>query len=203
MKIEKGLPLCLRPLRQGQRLTSNWSLNSEAASMVEPFGFRPDVSNRPQVSFYEYFACNSACFQYFASDSSRKSGANCFGLNTLRKKRAGEVSPLKSRSALRAPALLFAVMGSIFTASGSLHGQGILTVTPSRAVTTIAGTGTPGYTGDSGAALSATHRLSQRSGVRRERQSVRGGCPEPCRARNLQQWPDHHRRGKRRGGLWR
>ena len=162
MKIER-VTVVSKTTPAGTTLDKQLVINSEAASMVEPFGFRPDVSNRPQVSFYEYFACNSACFQYFASDSSRKSGANCFGLNTLRKKRAGEVSPLKSRSALRAPALLFAVMGSIFTASGSLHGQGILTVTPSRAVTTIAGTGTPGYTGDSGAALSAT--LASPSGV--------------------------------------
>ena len=162
MKIER-VTVVSKTTPAGTTLDKQLVINSEAASMVEPFGFRPDVSNRPQVSFYEYFACNSACFQYFASDSSRKSGANCFGLNTLRKKRAGEVSPLKSRSALRAPALLFAVMGSIFTASGSLHGQGILTVTPSRAVTTTAGTGTPGYTGDSGAALSAT--LASPSGV--------------------------------------
>ena len=37
-----------------------------------------------------------------------------------------------------------------------LHGQGILTVTPSRSATTAAGTGIVGYSGDGGAAISAT-----------------------------------------------
>jgi Bacterial Ig-like domain (group 3)/NHL repeat len=58
-------------------------------------------------------------------------------------------------SAFGLAALLFAVMGFIFTVSGSMHAQGILTVTPSSTVSTIAGTGTLGYTGDGGAAASA------------------------------------------------
>src|SRR5947209_4476362 len=37
-----------------------------------------------------------------------------------------------------------------------VHAQGILTVTPGRAAATTAGTGTPGYTGDGGAATAAT-----------------------------------------------
>lgn len=37
-----------------------------------------------------------------------------------------------------------------------MHGQGILTVTPSRAVNTAAGTGAAGYTGDAGPATAAT-----------------------------------------------
>jgi sugar lactone lactonase YvrE len=37
-----------------------------------------------------------------------------------------------------------------------MHGQGILTVTPSRTVSTIAGTGAVGYSGDTGAAAAAT-----------------------------------------------
>ncbi len=48
-----------------------------------------------------------------------------------------------------AAALLFA-----FTAS--MHGQGILTVTPNRTANTTAGTGTAGYTGDTGPATAAT-----------------------------------------------
>jgi sugar lactone lactonase YvrE len=48
-----------------------------------------------------------------------------------------------------AAALLFA-----FTAS--MHGQGILTVTPSRTANTTAGTGTADYTGDAGPATAAT-----------------------------------------------
>jgi sugar lactone lactonase YvrE len=44
----------------------------------------------------------------------------------------------------------------LLTLTGSLYGQGILTVTPSRTTTTSAGTGAVGYTGDGGAATSAT-----------------------------------------------
>jgi sugar lactone lactonase YvrE len=38
----------------------------------------------------------------------------------------------------------------------ALRAQGVLTVTPGRAAATVAGTGTPGYTGDSGPATAAT-----------------------------------------------
>jgi hypothetical protein len=162
MKIER-VTVVSKTTPAAATLDKQLVINSEAGSLAEPFGFRSDLSDLSKAYCYEYFARNSACFEYFACGFSRKYGSNSFGLNTLRKNKGGEVSPLKSRSALRAPALLFAVMGSIFTASGSLHGQGILTVTPSRAVTTAAGTGTPGYTGDSGAALSAT--LASPSGV--------------------------------------
>jgi sugar lactone lactonase YvrE len=44
----------------------------------------------------------------------------------------------------------------LFSVSGSLHGQGILTVTPGRSVSTSSGTGALGYTGDGSAATSAT-----------------------------------------------
>ncbi|MGA2538374.1 MAG: Ig-like domain repeat protein [Terracidiphilus sp.] len=47
-----------------------------------------------------------------------------------------------------------AVLLLAFTAS--MHGQGILTVTPSRTANTTAGTGTAGYTGDTGPATAAT-----------------------------------------------
>ena len=43
-----------------------------------------------------------------------------------------------------------------FLISSTLLGQGILTVTPGRTVTTVAGTGTLGSTGDNGQAVSAT-----------------------------------------------
>ena len=43
-----------------------------------------------------------------------------------------------------------------FALTASMHGQGILTVTPSRAAITTAGTGTVGYTGDTGPATAAT-----------------------------------------------
>jgi len=44
----------------------------------------------------------------------------------------------------------------LFALTVSMHAQGILTVTPSRTANTIAGTGTPGYTGDTGPATAAT-----------------------------------------------
>ena len=44
----------------------------------------------------------------------------------------------------------------LFALAAPLHGQGILTVTPSRTVATTAGTGTVGYTGDTGPATAAT-----------------------------------------------
>jgi hypothetical protein len=40
--------------------------------------------------------------------------------------------------------------------AGAMQAQGILTVTPGRTATTLAGTGTPSYTGDGGAATSST-----------------------------------------------
>jgi sugar lactone lactonase YvrE len=88
-----------------------------------------------------------------------------FGGSTLRSRiSSSQVANATLRSAaLSAAALLFAVMGSIFTVSGSLQAQGILTVTPSRMATTTAGTGTLGYTGDGGAASAAT--LANPSGV--------------------------------------
>jgi sugar lactone lactonase YvrE len=49
-----------------------------------------------------------------------------------------------------------AAVALLFAISTALHAQGILTVTPSRTVTTSAGTGTLGYAGDGGAATSAT-----------------------------------------------
>jgi hypothetical protein len=70
-------------------------------------------------------------------------------LNTLRKKKAVEEYQRWSRFALSATALLLA-------STGSMQAQGILTVTPSRSVATSAGTGALGYTGDGGAASSAT-----------------------------------------------
>jgi hypothetical protein len=69
-----------------------------------------------------------------------------------------------------AAALLFA-----FTAS--LSAQGILTVTPSRTVSTLAGTGAVGYTADNGAAVDATL-----AGRRRQRQwCLRQLRPGYCR----------------------
>jgi hypothetical protein len=44
----------------------------------------------------------------------------------------------------------------LFVLTASMHGQGILTVTPSRTVGTTAGTGAVGYTGDTGPATAAT-----------------------------------------------
>ncbi len=44
----------------------------------------------------------------------------------------------------------------LFAFTASMHGQGILTVTPSRTAKTTAGTGTAGYTGDTGPATAAT-----------------------------------------------
>ena len=44
----------------------------------------------------------------------------------------------------------------LFALTAAMHGQGILTVTPSRTVNTTAGTGVPGYTGDNGQATAAT-----------------------------------------------
>jgi sugar lactone lactonase YvrE len=64
----------------------------------------------------------------------------------------GPVVPMSTtltRLALAGSAMMFA-------ASLSLHAQGILTVTPSPTAATIAGTGALGYTGDGGAASSAT-----------------------------------------------
>jgi sugar lactone lactonase YvrE len=52
---------------------------------------------------------------------------------------------------------LQALVGALlFAVSASLHAQGILTVTPSSSVTTSAGTGAVGNTGDGGQAISAT-----------------------------------------------
>jgi hypothetical protein len=49
-----------------------------------------------------------------------------------------------------------AVAAAIIGMPGLLQAQGILTITPARTVATAAGTGTVGYTGDNGAATSAT-----------------------------------------------
>jgi sugar lactone lactonase YvrE len=50
-------------------------------------------------------------------------------------------------------------LGVLFATPPSASAQGILTVTPSRTTTTVAGTGNPSYSGDNGAATSATVAL--------------------------------------------
>jgi Bacterial Ig-like domain (group 3)/NHL repeat len=59
------------------------------------------------------------------------------------------LSGTPSRPLASAAVLLFAL-------TASMHAQGILTVTPSRTASTTAGTGTAGYTGDTGPATAAT-----------------------------------------------
>lgn len=65
------------------------------------------------------------------------------------------------RMSLGHPGLLLGsaaiLLGALFPAAGGA--QGILTVTPTRTVTTSAGTGAVGYSGDGGAATSATLAL--------------------------------------------
>lgn len=53
-------------------------------------------------------------------------------------------------------ALRVAVAAALLLSAGLAKAQGILTVTPGRVLSTSAGTGTVGYTGDGGAATSAT-----------------------------------------------
>jgi sugar lactone lactonase YvrE len=60
-------------------------------------------------------------------------------------------------------AALAIAVALLFTLTSLLHAQGILTVTPSRTASTLAGTGAVGYTGDNGAAIDAT--LSNPSAV--------------------------------------
>ena len=124
-------------------------INSEAASTVEPSGFPSGASNRFQVIDSGYFAALPLCFHDFAGRFLDKSGLKFHESKTLRKIRVGGVYQRQSRFVLSAAALLLAV-------SGSMRAQGILTVTPSSSVVTIAGTGAIGYTGDGGAATSAT-----------------------------------------------
>ncbi len=89
--------------------------------------------------------------------SNRDAALLQFDLSTLRSGiSSSQVANATLRSVFSAAALLFVLMGLIFTVSGSLHAQGVLTVTPGRSVTTTAGTGVLGYTGDSAAASSAT-----------------------------------------------
>jgi sugar lactone lactonase YvrE len=59
-------------------------------------------------------------------------------------------------SGARRIGLTLAVAGALFAVSSQAQAQGILTVTPSTTLTTRAGTGTTGYTGDGSAAASAT-----------------------------------------------
>jgi sugar lactone lactonase YvrE len=122
--------------------------NSEDANTVEPFRFPSGASKLREVIYFEDFARTILCFQYFAARHFNKYGLKSHESKTLRKNRGGEGYHKQSRFAL-AVALLVAV-------SVSLHAQGILTVTPTRSVATGAGTGAVGYTGDNGAAASAT-----------------------------------------------
>jgi Bacterial Ig-like domain (group 3)/NHL repeat len=68
----------------------------------------------------------------------------------------GRATAVSATTPYLAPLLLFAL-------TASLHGQGILTVTPGRTVATTAGTGAAGYAGDTGSATVAT--LADPAGV--------------------------------------
>jgi hypothetical protein len=122
----------------GRTLDRQFIISLEVASTVELFGFPSGALNRFQVTDSGYFVGSPLCFHNFASGFSGKYGVNYSGLNTLRKKKAGEGYRRWSRFALSATALLLAI-------SGSMQAQGILTVTPSRSVATSAGTGVLGY----------------------------------------------------------
>jgi Bacterial Ig-like domain (group 3)/NHL repeat len=135
---------------QGTTLDKQLVVNSEAESMVGPLGFLCSALNLQQVIDSGYFAGLPLCFQDFASGFFGKSGLKYHELNTLRQSEVVGGYQRQSRFTLSAAALL------LLAISVSMQAQGILTVTPWSTVTTSAGTGAVGYTGDGGAATSAT-----------------------------------------------
>jgi sugar lactone lactonase YvrE len=71
--------------------------------------------------------------------------------------------PAQGDGLLPGTGFALATAALILTVSASLHAQGVLTVTPSRTITTTAGTGALGYAGNGGAPTSAT--LADPSGL--------------------------------------
>jgi len=104
------------------------TINAQASPRVEPARFPLVKHSTTQV------ATQGSDFH--------KSGPKPFFFKTLNQKVMG--------GRVAGTAALF------FLISSTLLGQGILTVTPGRTVTTVAGTGTLGSTGDNGQAVSAT-----------------------------------------------
>jgi ribosomal protein S18 acetylase RimI-like enzyme/sugar lactone lactonase YvrE len=97
-----------------------------------------------------------------------KTSLNPFRSDTLSLKDRGVGGTPFQASQIRFPAVfrraVFAsALACLWMFTPALRAQGILTVTPGRAVSTSAGTGVVGYTGDNGAATSAT--LAYPSGV--------------------------------------
>jgi sugar lactone lactonase YvrE len=126
------------------KLENQAAIKPEAVSTVEPIRFPAAPSKWPQSLLFEYFACK-------VSES-----------NTLRPIEIVSADCRRfTKSAGRGgeggvPWLAAAATVLLFVVPASLHGQGILTVTPSRTVNTTAGTGSSGYTGDTGPATAAT-----------------------------------------------
>jgi sugar lactone lactonase YvrE len=126
------------------KLENQAAIKPEAVSTVEPIRLPATPSKWPQSLLFEYF-------DYKVSES-----------NTLRPVEIISADCRRfTKSAGRGgeggvPWLAAAATVLLFVVPASLHGQGILTVTPSRTVNTTAGTGSSGYTGDTGPATAAT-----------------------------------------------
>jgi sugar lactone lactonase YvrE len=127
------------------KLEKSEAFKPEAVSTVEPVWLPANASKWPK----------SLCFAYFARKVSESAtlqpmkiaSADCRRFTKAAARRGEGGYP---RSILASAAFLLVAI------TASLHGQGILTVTPSRTVNTTAGTGTLGYTGDTGPATAAT-----------------------------------------------
>jgi sugar lactone lactonase YvrE len=88
----------------------------------------------------------------------RRSGPKYHLSNILHKKygEGGGAPTAGHRRLTRAAALTLALAATTIFSAPFARAQGVLTVTPGRNATTLAGTGTVNYTGDNGAATSAT-----------------------------------------------
>jgi sugar lactone lactonase YvrE len=98
------------------------------------------------------FSPKALCCQDFTRNPS--------GIKTLRIKSEAKANVVKTLAKKYGG---WGVSLLLLTAASSAGAQGILTITPGRTVSTTAGTGIVGYTGDNGAATSAT--LAYPSGV--------------------------------------
>jgi sugar lactone lactonase YvrE len=131
--------------RAAGTLDTPYTLKAEGRSEVELSEFPAFPSNRSQLISFEYFT-NKA-----------------FGWNTLRGISPQILHPETLAQKVRGGRGAAVAAALLFTLTASLHGQGILTVTPSRTASTLAGTGAVGYTGDNNPAIDAT--LSNPSAV--------------------------------------
>ena len=123
------------------KLENQEAIKPEAVSTVELIRFPVSPSRWPQSLWIWYFT-------HKVSESNILQLRKSFRLipETLQNQGGGEGVLW----------LLPAAVILLFALTASMHGQGILTVAPSRTVNTAAGTGSVGYTGDTGQATAAT-----------------------------------------------